>query len=138
MVARVVGRERAELVALVESADRHRVEPGAAAWFLPEDPALPRLPAKVIAVEAVNLQILDQPYLASVYGGPVSVLADRRKELVPAATWYRVTLHFTASPVVPAPARVTRGTAQVDAETASLVTRLWRIAVMVAVRESGF
>ncbi|CAK0776623.1 putative peptide zinc metalloprotease protein [uncultured Gammaproteobacteria bacterium] len=138
LVARVVKRERAELVALVESADLHLVKPGAAAWFLPEDPDLPRQPAEVLAVETVNQPILDQPYLVSLYGGLVSVLSDTRKGLMPAATWYRVTLRFTVMPPAPAPARVTRGVVQVEAEASSLITRLWRTAATVLIRESGF
>ncbi|CAK0742756.1 putative peptide zinc metalloprotease protein [uncultured Gammaproteobacteria bacterium] len=138
-LARVVAQEQAELVALVESTDRYRITPGASAWFLPETPSVPGQPAEVVAVESVNLAQLDQPYLASLYGGPVTVQSDSRsRALVPTAVWYRVSLRFTSATPPPAPARVTRGTVRIKAEAASLIMRMWRMAAMVVIRETGF
>ncbi|MBP2300819.1 site-2 protease family protein [Azospirillum picis] len=131
----------AELRGYVAAPDLERIAVGAAGRFIPEDVARPALDAVVSSVAQVNVAALDTPMLASTQGGPVAVLAlndPRRPQgtLVPATTLYRVTLRPTTA--LPTPAQIIPGTVLVEGEAQNLLLRLWRGAVAVLVRESGF
>jgi putative peptide zinc metalloprotease protein len=137
MLGRVVAREHARLRAYVRASDLNRIEIGAAGNFYPEDPALPALPVRVTKIEGIGVAALEIPYLASTYGGPLAVRVDRSRGAVPTESLYRVVLQPTGA-AAPAPEEILRGTARVDAEAASPLRRLWRLALATLIRESGF
>jgi putative peptide zinc metalloprotease protein len=119
--------------AYVEELDMSRIAPGAAATFHPEDPARAAVEATVTAIDRVSARQLQEPALASVYGGVIPVRESADGQLVPEKPVYRVRLR----PQVPAPSQLMRGTVRIEGERQSLIAQLWRTAVGVLVRESG-
>ena len=135
-LARVVAPQTADLLAYVDGADRDRVEVGAEAAFIPDDPARPMIPAVVASIEDVNTAALDQPYLASIFDGDIAVRQAGQGALVPEHSVYRVVLHPVEP--MPVPDQVVRGVVRVEGEARSIAGRIWRAFAAVMIRESGF
>ena len=125
----------AELEAYVYESDLGRIEPGASAIFYPEADSRHVLRARVETIDRASTRVLTEPYLASKYRGPIAAREIKRDELVPDRTIYRVTL-------VPEDrdaqvAQVVRGRVVMHSRPESLLARVWRAVVAVAIRESG-
>jgi putative peptide zinc metalloprotease protein len=126
--------------AYVDEADLDRIAVGDAATFIAEaDPRI-TLALRLVEIARAGTKSLPDPILASTLGGPIAVRAqkqnDKQSELVPDRTVYRLRLSVadtTAAPVT----RILRGEVILRGEPVSLVRRIWRAALAVAVRESG-
>ena len=121
---------RARVRGLVGEADLLRVEEGATATFVPENPDLPRVDLKVAKVGEVAVERLDTPYLALSHGGDI---ATEEKEPRPLDAHYAVTLAASH----PAPAKALRGTTLIEGEARSFLSRAKRHVLKVFVRELG-
>jgi putative peptide zinc metalloprotease protein len=87
----VIGPDGVKGDAFVGEDGVDRVAPGDTARFVPSAAESGTLQCRVSAVDRVNLAALDEPTLASVYGGPIP--AERQPgtdRLVPLAATYRV------------------------------------------------
>ncbi|HEV7370294.1 site-2 protease family protein [Arenibaculum sp.] len=122
--------------AFAAEADLERLRGAARASFLPDDLDVGPVPLRVVRVDLAATRALAEPDLASVHGGPIAVRQGRDGELVPETPVYRVLLAPEAA--IRPPAYALLGQVAVEAPAESLVGRLWRHAVAVAVRESGF
>jgi putative peptide zinc metalloprotease protein len=121
--------------AWVEEAALRRIAPGQAASFVPEDPGAPRLAARVLSVDGAAARVLPDRELASLHGGAIATRPGPNGAAVPELPVYRVLL----APIEPLVARrVTRGVVLLQGEAESFAARLWRQALGVALRESGF
>lgn len=134
-LAEVADLSSARVEAYIEEADLRRIAVGAAAVFVPENPALPRGRLRLVAIDDLATRLLPDPELASVYGGPLPVRALQSGGLVPEIPVYRVRLE-PLSPVDPHP--MLRGRVLIEGERESLAARAWRQLLGVLVRESGF
>lgn len=140
-LARVVG-DGVRAVAFVAAGDLVRIEAGAAARFVGEDPLAAALPLTVTAVDPAAVLTLDQPVLASTRGGPLAVSEGpapggqtiRR----PLASLYRVTLGPRDADTGSGDGRTLRGRVWIEGPPVGLIERAWRTAAAVLVRESGF
>lgn len=132
----VVGSSGAEVTAYVSEADLSRLRENGVGRFYPEDPDAPFVPVTVKEIDRANVEVLDEPYSASVYGGGVAVHRNDKNQLTVHESLYRVRLLPDAD--IGNPPRVTRGTVRLHVESRSLVSRLWRLVNAVFVRESGF
>jgi putative peptide zinc metalloprotease protein len=90
---------------------------------------------RLVEIAQASTRLLAEPALASTLGGPIAVRAQKRDELAPDRTIYR--LKLAVDPGVAAPGRVLRGDVILRGESVSLVSRLWRAALAVLIRESG-
>jgi putative peptide zinc metalloprotease protein len=115
-IARVVTPRDYDVRAFVSANDVDRIEPGALARFVPDDPVLASRIAKLKEASASAIQYMDQPMLASTQGGPVAVNEDESKSLRPREALYR--LRFIATPGAGA-LRPVRGTVVIDANRRS-------------------
>ncbi|MBF0356940.1 MAG: biotin/lipoyl-binding protein [Alphaproteobacteria bacterium] len=123
--------------AMVGESDMGRIFEAASAVFIPEDPALPHLEAKVEAIDPGSQKRLTLPYLASVHGGGVAVDEEPSTgNLIPRETVFRVRLKPTENASLPP--RAIRGTVRIDADRQSLLLSTLRHAMAVMLRESGF
>jgi putative peptide zinc metalloprotease protein len=86
------------------------------------------------AIDRLNLAVLEQPLLASVYGGPIPA-EQRERGLIPLAATFRVRLD--ACDLGPAPLREVSGVARIAAQRHSLLGDGWRRLVTVIHREAG-
>jgi putative peptide zinc metalloprotease protein len=101
-------------------------------------PALPESPAVHCAVEGIdrlNLAALDEPYVASVYGGGIASLRQPDGTLAPLDSTFRVRLGHCDHAVLP---RELSGQAEIDAARSSLAGRFVRWLGALVQRESNF
>jgi len=89
--AGVVANSRVKGEAFVGEDDVARIVAGDAATFVASLPEMGALKCRVEAVDRVNLASLDEPYMASLYGGPIPAeLLPGTRLLVPLRATYRV------------------------------------------------
>ena len=113
-----------------------RVEPDQVARFIPDDANIKTIPGKVINLESANLSSLDQPYLASVFGGDIAVRRDDKGNLVPESAVYRLQLSLDATEDLPN--QVIRGVAKIEGEPKSFARRAYEVIAAAIVRGSAF
>lgn len=122
IVARVVTPNDYDVQAFVREGDVGRIEPGALARFIPDDPVLSSRVAKLKEASASAIQQMDQPILASTQGGPIAVKEDSSKALKSREALYR--LRFIATPG-PGLLHPVRGKLIIDARSQSLLGQLF-------------
>lgn len=132
----VVGTAGAEVTAYINEADLSRLAEGGAGRFYPEDPDGRPFPVTVQEIDRANIEVLDEPYSASVFGGAVAVRRNETDQLRVHESLYRVRL--LPSEAMSHPPRITRGSVRLQVESRSLISRVWRLVSAVFIRESGF
>lgn len=120
--------------AYVAEADLGRLKEGAHARFIPEDGTEP-LPLRLMSLDRLPTTELGEPELASAHGGGIAVRAVGKGKMVPEEAVYRAILKPQAGVTL---AHSERGTVQIAGERMSWGERIWRIAVGVLIRESGW
>ncbi|WP_448207613.1 HlyD family efflux transporter periplasmic adaptor subunit [Azospirillum sp. sgz302134] len=120
--------------AYVAEADLARLTPGAAAQFIPEDGSTPT-PLRLRAIDALPTRELESAELASTHGGGVAARALPSGKMVTEEAVYRATLAPDTGLRLP---HAVRGTVLIEGERISWGRRLWRIALGVLIRESGW
>lgn len=137
-LGRIVTPGQAKVEAFVSEADLSRVRPGASARFISEDPASGDMGLVVQSISvAASKTLTSAPELASVYGGGVAALAEKKDETpVPEGAVYRVVLVPDSDE--PVPAMAVRGSVSIEGRAQSIFTRLWNAADVLLTRETGF
>jgi putative peptide zinc metalloprotease protein len=113
-----------------------RIEIGATATFYPENLDDPPLTGIVESIDPAAVTVLDSAYLASKFGGGISVVDTDTGKLVPQASHYRARISIAGTGM--SLARITRGSAVIAAENTSLAEKAWKSVLGVIIRESGF
>ncbi len=138
LLGRIVDAPGQVASALIREEDAGRLRAGARAWFVPDDPALPRVRMRLVEIGAARRTGRDLAYLASVHGGPVPAERDgkgrirTRRGVFPAR-------FVRADGAGAGPCRVAcTGRMVVEAARESLAGRMARRFVAVILRESGF
>ncbi|QCP50822.1 HlyD family efflux transporter periplasmic adaptor subunit [Trinickia violacea] len=132
----VVGPNGVKGAAFVGEDDVGRIAPGDAARFVASVAEMSTLHCRVTAVDRVNIATLDEPAIASVYGGPVPAETQPgTKQLVPLAATYRVRIGECKGNK--ALARQIAGTATLGGARESFAMRGLRRLVSVLEREGG-
>ncbi|TAN47139.1 MAG: HlyD family efflux transporter periplasmic adaptor subunit [Methylococcaceae bacterium] len=126
-----------QLEAYLAEDDLLQAQAGAMARFYPDDATLSPMDCRVIRVDHAGAATL-QPAFASVYGGDVPARKSANRTLTPDTAVYRVLLQPDLSSLPTRLPHVLRGTVYIEAEGRSPLLRLWRQAVAVLIRESGF
>jgi putative peptide zinc metalloprotease protein len=134
-LASVIDSSAVTAEAYVDEADLDRVAVGDTATFHAEADSRIEVPLHVVEIASASTHALPDAYLASVYGGPITVRAQKQNELVPDRTYYRVTLAPTADALPPT--RVLRGQVLLRGQAVSIAARTWRTFRAVVVREAG-
>ncbi len=134
-LASVVDPQATLVEAYVDESDLDRIAPGDAATFRADADSRIEVPLRVVEIARASTRTLTDPYLASTYGGPITVRTPKQNELVPDRTVYRVTLVPVGD--APAPTRVLRGHVALRGEAISIAGRAWRSFFAVLIRESG-
>ena len=132
----IAGTTNALIEAFIPEREITRVSPGAAVVFIADNLDIPPIPGVVEAVDTTGLKALDNPYVASLYGGGVPVRETADGRLIPESAHYRVSIrvedeHFRVT-------QMTRGEVVVEAERLSLLSRAWTTVLAVFIRESSF
>lgn len=121
----------------VSEADIGRIKVGRDARFVPEQPMRGSAMARVEIVSPGSASHLEIADLASVNAGRIASGYDERRRLVPTGGQYQLTaVVLDGAPLIGDLSA--RGVLVVEATPESLVSRFWRRAVGIAIRESGF
>jgi len=134
-LASVINPDSITVEAYVDEADLERVATGDAATFYAEADSRIQVPLRVVEIARASTRVLPDPDLASVYGGPITVRPQKKDELIPDRTLYRVTLTPSAEWLTPT--RVLRGEVTMRGEAVSIAARTWRAFSAIVVREAG-
>jgi putative peptide zinc metalloprotease protein len=139
-VAVVVKSGGARVRGLVEAADRPRLQPGMRAKFIPNDLQQGSINCILTSVAGSNTSILDQPELASSFGGVVPTRLSKGGKAAPSETQYAVLASFddlsTSQSASPSQPQV--GLLVVEGLQQSFMLRFWNRVLVVLMRESGF
>lgn len=121
--------------AWVEESEIFRVKTGASCRFFADDPDWPILPCEVTGVERNALKKLEEPALATVFGGTIAVRTDN-DQLFMEHGYYKV--HTRILDAKFRPVVQLRGRVYIDAEKSSPLEKAWKFGLAVLIRESGF
>ena len=131
----VIDPQTVTVEAYVDEADLDRIAPGNDATFRADADSRIEVRLRVVEIARASTRTLPDPYLASTYGGPITVRTPKQNELVPDRTLYRVTLAPRGD--APPPTRILRGRVTLSGEATSIASRAWRSFHAVFIRESG-
>ena len=134
-IALIVDPKTVELKGVVAETDVARLALHQSATFYSDDPTRGPLDARIIEIGETDVQEVDWPYLASVYGGSVAVRYGAEGQLQPESSLYRVRLEMPGAALPP---QVVRGVVHVKAEPQSFAKRGYDLVASVLIRESGF
>lgn len=113
-----------------------RVKVGATAKFYPENLDDPPLAGVVEWIDPVAVTVIDSAYLASTFGGGITVNETDTGKLIPQTSHYRARISIKETDL--SLKRIARGNAVISAENISLAEKAWKSMLGVFVRESGF
>lgn len=122
-VARIVTPGQYDVQAFVDEREVARIDDGAVARFIPDDPLLASRAARLVDRSAGAIQLMDQPMLASTQGGPIAVNVDAQRNLRPTKALYRVRLLAARGDGVLQPQA---GTIRISGDRRSVAGRLIR------------
>jgi len=135
LIGLVVDTSAARVEAYVEESDLGRIAVGNEGVFVPADVAARRVRVKVVAIDAAAARALPDQELASVNGGAIAARVGPNDTMAPEIPVYKIVL----APVEDVALRNTvTGTVIIDGRAVSLAGLLWRRALGVFIRESGF
>jgi putative peptide zinc metalloprotease protein len=92
VVARIVTPGRYDVQAYLAEDDLWRIEQGARARFVPDDPAQASRAAKLAEASTSAAQRIEQPVLTSTFGGPIAVATGAEDKFKPRGTVYHIRL----------------------------------------------
>lgn len=147
VLGRVASLDRRRVTAYIAADDLPRVEPGARARFISDDPAAPALALRLEEIASANADALDAPLLSGRLGGPIPTAPIRGErgrgengagKERPTAPVYRAVLTPVGEDLPNLPPQTMAGRVFIDAPPLSLLTRGWNAALAVLIRESGF
>ena len=121
---------------VIEGKKLSQVQVDQSAVFIPNEPELDILDARVMEIEDANIQVMDTLYFASTYGGDIAVREDKEKGLVPEGSLYRIRFEtLDVKQIIP---RVVKGEMHIKGEPRSFAFRTYDLIATVLIRESGF
>ena len=122
--------------AFVDEAALSRLATGQPVSFLAELPELPIVHCRVSGIDRLNLGVLDEPYVASVYGGQVASVHRPDGTLTPLESTFRV--RFGDCDRHEALPREAPGSAAIAGESRSLLGRFARWLAALLRRDASF
>jgi putative peptide zinc metalloprotease protein len=125
-----------QLQGFISPAVQKRVTPNSKGTFQPKDPSKPPIKVQLLNIDPVAIQYLEQPYFASIFGGPIGVWEDKNGRIIPLSPIYRLTLatsENTGNITFETPGEV-----QLQVKKEAIFQQIWRQIAQVLIRESSF
>lgn len=135
-LAHVVGKDRAIIETYLDEDQVRQIRPGQRGIFVAQGREGPVLEVEVIDIDADATRILPDARLAAAAGGHI-LARERQQQVVPEFAVYRVVLAVN-SPWQEFQSHIWRGDVTIRTDATSRLTRYFRHAVMVLLRETGF
>ena len=135
-LALVVNQEDLLIEAYFMEERVNQLEEGNSGRFYPDNHGLAPFEVTIEEVSRSAIPVLDEPFLASNYGGGIAVRPQPDGTLIPNQAIYKTRLtprddlHITD--------QILTGVVKVDGQSQSIIGRLWQTIVAVVIRESGF
>ena len=126
-----------EIYAYVPEKDLIRINKDGEAIFYPENPRIPPVNGWIIDIDKSETKVLKHKILSSEAGGKIAAKQDATEGLIPEKTFYRIRLGLAPEDTNNL-ALDLRGTLHLDGEKQSIAYGIFRKAVSVLIRESGF
>lgn len=138
VLVEIASFDKMEVRAFVSETDRHRLQIGAAARFVPEDLFRPSIRAVIVEISEAGENEIVLPYFQSIYGGGIAVedSGDNTGKMKPIEAVYQVRF-FVDEGAATVVDNALRGTIHVDATAESFGTRAFRQIAKVFLRELG-
>ncbi len=138
LLGRVIGDGQRVVSALMDEEDSGRLDKGAAAVFVPDDPLLSRMELVLEETGAPLREGRDLSYLSSVHGGPVAAERDDKGRIRTRKGMLPVLFRPADGAVEGACEKACTGVVTAAGRRESLAGRMARRVVAVLLRESGF
>ena len=134
-LATIAGGEGLTVRGYLAERDLWRVAPGATGKFVPEALGFATASVAITSIAVSDASEIEIEALSSVRGGAIAASEDARRVIVPNGAEYAVVLSAPDRPGTYGHA--VRGVVLAEGKAESFVSRLWRQALGVLVRESG-
>jgi putative peptide zinc metalloprotease protein len=134
-LVQVVAPDGVKVDAYIEEADVPRIEPGARARFIADEPGFARVDCEVESVDRIALATLEHRSLASPYGGPIPARLDNSGAAQPHDAHFRVRLGKCSG--MPGTQREHTGSAVIGSSYQSFAGQWARSLLAVLHREGG-
>jgi putative peptide zinc metalloprotease protein len=121
--------------AYVGERDLERISAGASARFIPDAGEFGTFQCRVAEIDRVNLAVIDEPFLSSIYGGPIAAHQDSQGAQLPEEPVFRIRMDSCLPAGVPL--FKLKGVARIEAQKRSSLLDVLRNAQAVVVREMG-
>jgi putative peptide zinc metalloprotease protein len=138
-IGRIVSTQERDLRAYVPETEVWRLRTGHPGRFIPDDPALAPIPARVVEIGSLAAEQIDLMALSSVFGGAIATREDMSRGLHPVQAQFHVRLHPEAALSGPASGNRTQqitGQVHLDAQAQSLLSLAAAQVLRVLARES--
>jgi putative peptide zinc metalloprotease protein len=135
LIGLVVDTSSAHIEAYANESDLERIAVGNKAIFVPADVSRPGVRVKVVAIDVAAARTLPDQELASLNGGAIAARVGPNDTMVPEIPVYKLILTPEDDIVLN---NQVIGTVIINGRRVSLAGVLWRKAVGVVIRESGF
>ena len=132
----IIGSEQKAVEGYVHERDLDRITMGSPGIFYPDHTELPLVHGRVQWVDQTHTSILEKPYLASIYGGDLSVRRTPDNRLASEETVYRFL--FQPDEGIGLPPLILRGRVRLQGKPMSFLKRAWLACARIFIRESGF
>ena len=120
----------------LEEQGLENVHAGDSGRFYAESGNIEPLDCILKEIDPAGSRSLNEPYLASIYGGDVPVIRGDNGELIIQQTLYRLIL--TPDHLIPTPDQIIRGRVRIKGMPRSLLSRAWVRFQSVFIKEFGF
>jgi putative peptide zinc metalloprotease protein len=131
----VADTSRNRVDAYVGERELDRIKAGAHARFIPDAAEFGSFDCKVAEVDRLNLPVIEEPFLASTFGGPIPARQDAQGAQLPEEPVFRIRMDGCLPAGVPI--FKLKGVAHIEAERRSSLLDALRNAQAVMVREMG-
>ena len=132
----IADTSRNRVDAYVSERELERIRVGAPTRFIPDALEFGVFTCQVAEVDRINIPLIDEPFLASTYGGSITSRTDAQGVTVPDAPIFRVRMDSCSPAQVPL--LKLKGVAHIEADKNATVVELIRHGYAVVIREIGF
>ena len=132
----LVNDQKTTVEGYAPEADLPHITPAMTGRFYPENSELPTIQVKLKHLDRTNHPILEDPYMASIFGGPIAVRRDDKDRLITEQAVYL--LQFDTESTRDPVNQIWRGTVRLKGQPQNMFSRAWRAVMMVLIQESEF
>jgi len=136
-VASIADKSTLEIYGYIPEKDLTRIDSNGTAVFYPENPKIDPIHASVIEVDTSETHILKHKMLAKAEGGDIITTSAETGVHYPKKAYYRVRLAMMPEDIERVGISL-RGSLHLDGEKHSIAGDIYRRAVSILIRESGF